>query len=375
MKYVYLLPITLVSLCLAGCATSYKAGGGGSGYSDTQYAPGQFGVHFNGNANTSVVQSRDFALLHAAELTLTHGYRYFVVFDRTPRPVAQAPSMVFAPNVEVNNYSYGNTYNYGTGMQWHDSNGAASANASAGLSRLALFLDAQKEQRRLAQSELLVRCFEVKPPGIDLLDANLVAGSLRDKYGIKANAPTIAQDSRSQQKPMSGSYLGSGTSVAGGVEQPYQIALEVFDSGKVSFACSAFVNNQPVVVTGKGAVDSDGNVTVQNEFGDIGHGTISGRILKAGGESQSGSIKSFFTALKQENVTPPARRDSGELSLDELLSKCEEARKDSHLHQFEQRTYYPTQGKLDALVKRLRDSKPILERHGLHIMCRSGKIV
>jgi hypothetical protein len=47
-------------------------------------------------------------------------------------------------------------------------------------------------------------------------------------------------------------------------------------------------------------VDSDGNVTVQNQYGNTGHGTITGHLLKAAGESADGSIKSYFTASKQE---------------------------------------------------------------------------
>jgi hypothetical protein len=47
-------------------------------------------------------------------------------------------------------------------------------------------------------------------------------------------------------------------------------------------------------------VNSDGNVTVQNQDGNTGHGTIAGNLLKAGGESADGSIKYYFTASKQE---------------------------------------------------------------------------
>jgi hypothetical protein len=104
---------------------------------------------------------------------------------------------------------------------------------------------------------------------------------------------------QTQSNGFSGRYVGNGRSANNGVEQPYQIILDISNSGAVTFACTAVVNNKPVVVTGKGMVDSDGNVTVQNQYGNTGHGTIKGNLLKAGGESADGSIKSYFTAQKE----------------------------------------------------------------------------
>jgi len=102
----------------------------------------------------------------------------------------------------------------------------------------------------------------------------------------------------------SGRYVGNGKSVVNGIEQPYQISMDVSDFGDITFTCTCVVNNQQVAVTGKGNVDSDGNVVVQNEFGEVGHGTISGSVLKAGGENANGSIKSYFAAQKQgENAS------------------------------------------------------------------------
>jgi hypothetical protein len=103
---------------------------------------------------------------------------------------------------------------------------------------------------------------------------------------------------QAQNNAFSGRYVGNGRSANNGVEQPYQITLDISNSGAITFVCTGTVNNQQVVVTGKGMVDSDGNVTVQNQYGDTGHGTITGNLLKAGGESADGSIKSYFTASK-----------------------------------------------------------------------------
>lgn len=103
-----------------------------------------------------------------------------------------------------------------------------------------------------------------------------------------------------QRNNFSGHYVGNGDSINNGVQQPYQITLDISNSGAINFACTAVVNNQQVVVTGKGMVDSNGNVTVQHQDGNTGHGAIAGNLLKAGGESADGSTKYHFTALKQE---------------------------------------------------------------------------
>ncbi len=115
-----------------------------------------------------------------------------------------------------------------------------------------------------------------------------------------SSQPIVTAIGHTQSSIFSGRYVGNGKSVDHGVEQPYEIALDILDSGQISFTCTAVVNGQQAVVNGKGTVDSAGNVTVQNEFGAAGRGTISGKELKAGGENDDGSIKSYFTASKQE---------------------------------------------------------------------------
>ncbi len=287
--------LAILQLCLSGCAssTAYKPAGAEGGYSETLYAPDIFCVHFDGNENTPVGYSRDFALLRAADLTIQNGYLYFTVSDVTPLPSNFPPPQISSsPNVQVNNYNYGNTYNYrNQTMQWNDDNGMASQNARTGLSGLGNFLTSQqaakKQARQLSQTDLLVHCFVGKPQGIEAFNATFVGNSLRQKYGIKEALPLneASQTARSQTKPLSGHYIGTGKSVSSGIEQPYHIAIDVFDSGEITFACTAIENNQQVVVSGKGTLDSNGEVTVQNQFGDIGHGNISGRVFKAGGKT------------------------------------------------------------------------------------------
>ena len=236
-----LLIILLAILALlVGCATEYQPAGVGGGYSETIYSPDVFRVHFDGNEHTPVERSRDFALLRAAELTLQHGYKYFVVINQTTQVANAAPPINSGPNDQVNNYNYGNTYNNTTGMQWNNDNASASQHAGSGVANLANFLAAQQQLRQLAQTEYLVRCFKVKPPGINVLDARLAVASLRKQYGIQTSELAATQTPTSQTDPMSGSYLGSGTSIINGIEHPYQIALEIYDSGRIDFCMHSF---------------------------------------------------------------------------------------------------------------------------------------
>src|SRR5438552_803630 len=72
--------------CLAllfGCATPYAGNGLLGGYSDTALAPDVYRISFQGNGFTSPERSQDFAILHAADLTLSHGYHYFGIINQT----------------------------------------------------------------------------------------------------------------------------------------------------------------------------------------------------------------------------------------------------------------------------------------------------
>ena len=76
-----LLALVVSFFMLVGCATSYQKKGFSGGYSETQLAENMFRVNFGGNGYTGSEQATDFALLRSAELTLEHGYKYFVLVD------------------------------------------------------------------------------------------------------------------------------------------------------------------------------------------------------------------------------------------------------------------------------------------------------
>jgi hypothetical protein len=71
------------ALCSIACATGYGSRGVMFGYSDTQVGENTFRVSFEGNGLTPLAKVSDFALLRSAEVTLDHGYPYFVIVNAT----------------------------------------------------------------------------------------------------------------------------------------------------------------------------------------------------------------------------------------------------------------------------------------------------
>lgn len=72
---------TLALASLLGCATSYQKKGFTGGFKEAVRGRNQFTVGFNGNGYTSTARAADLCLLRCAELTLGHGFSYFVLTD------------------------------------------------------------------------------------------------------------------------------------------------------------------------------------------------------------------------------------------------------------------------------------------------------
>jgi hypothetical protein len=72
---------TITALTLAGCATSYHPEGFTGGFSDYMVAPDEAIIMFNGNGFTGGTRVLSMAALRCAEVTLEHGYRYFVATE------------------------------------------------------------------------------------------------------------------------------------------------------------------------------------------------------------------------------------------------------------------------------------------------------
>ncbi|MBT8445458.1 MAG: hypothetical protein KJO13_11975 [Gammaproteobacteria bacterium] len=78
--------VIAVFASLGACASSpsYVAADGANdyGHHSRKIAENRYRVNFNGNRNTSYEETRDYALLRAAELTLAEGNDWFQVVDR-----------------------------------------------------------------------------------------------------------------------------------------------------------------------------------------------------------------------------------------------------------------------------------------------------
>ena len=70
--------LVLLACLLTGCSTPYQANGLMGGYSDYMVAPDEAIVTFSGNGYTSAMQVIQMTARRCAEVTLQHGYRYFV---------------------------------------------------------------------------------------------------------------------------------------------------------------------------------------------------------------------------------------------------------------------------------------------------------
>jgi hypothetical protein len=70
--------VFLASIVLVGCETGYQAQSFAGGYSEVLTAPDEAVITFSGNGFTSGERVLEMAALRCAEVTLVHGYRYFV---------------------------------------------------------------------------------------------------------------------------------------------------------------------------------------------------------------------------------------------------------------------------------------------------------
>ena len=140
---------------LVGCATSYQKSGFSGGYSETQLAENMFRVNFGANQYTGGIQASDFALLRSAELTLKHGYKYFILVHES--------NHVSQHTTPVETTTRGNVIG---------SNFTAKTSSTGG--------------RTISSpsSKNTILCFKEKPEKFSY-DAKFVFQSIRTKYGIK----------------------------------------------------------------------------------------------------------------------------------------------------------------------------------------------
>jgi hypothetical protein len=69
----------VMALLLTACATPYQSKGLRGGFTDVQLNKNVFQIAFNGNGYTPPSDVQNMALLRASEVTLEHGFQYFVI--------------------------------------------------------------------------------------------------------------------------------------------------------------------------------------------------------------------------------------------------------------------------------------------------------
>jgi len=80
--------VSLLLLMLSGCSAGYHQKGllSSSGYSETRLGENVFQINFEGKSRHNSEQVTDLNLLRAAEVTLKHGYSYFVLLQTSDSP-------------------------------------------------------------------------------------------------------------------------------------------------------------------------------------------------------------------------------------------------------------------------------------------------
>jgi len=104
----HILPIILIPLLLASCATPYQPSAGSymGGYTDRILGGGYYSVNFAGNGYTNKTRTSDLSLLRACELAQRDGYAKFVVLgahNNNTVDYAQTPGYA----TTTGSYSYG----------------------------------------------------------------------------------------------------------------------------------------------------------------------------------------------------------------------------------------------------------------------------
>jgi hypothetical protein len=165
MKMLLALITLFAAALLSGCATPYSSTGFAGGYSDTQLAPDAFRITFSGNGFTSSERTQDLALLRAADVTLSHGFRYFAVAGSGNGGSTSSITLPGSAYTTATATGYGNSA-YG--------------------SAVTTFVPPTQIPVFKPKSGLLIRCFSERPESGYVFDAQFLSNSIRTKYGIKA---------------------------------------------------------------------------------------------------------------------------------------------------------------------------------------------
>lgn len=150
-------------LFLASCATSYQPYSyfGGGGYRNVQLAENVFKVTVEANGYTSSSKATDLALLRSADLTIQHGFKYFVIGATSDDSYSSSYRTPTTTNVNVT--SYGNT--------------ASGTVQSYG---------GQTYTFHFPTPSMTITCFKEKPLfQTTVYDAEIVSKSLKAQFGVQ----------------------------------------------------------------------------------------------------------------------------------------------------------------------------------------------
>lgn len=172
--------IFLLTIYLIGCATAYQKESATGGYSSTQLDTNVFQVTFKGNGSTSRERASDFALLRSAELTLEHGFEYFVIIDAQQYSKNSTFTTPVTSTTNINTNTYGTAYGYGNyGTYSGNTYGTATTTTYGGQTYLI-------SKPRAANT---IVCFKGKPEGFSY-SARFIEKSLKGKYELNNEEPT-----------------------------------------------------------------------------------------------------------------------------------------------------------------------------------------
>lgn len=180
---------------LASCATGYHKTGITGGYSETQLAPDIFRVSFSGNGFSSNQRAEDLVLLRAAELTLNHGYSYFIVGGES--------------DISVNQTAYMPGHSYTSGS-------LSMVGNSAIYSAQTTYFPGMNIDIYKPGQELLIQCLRRRPDSGMVFDASFLYSSLTQKYGVKSKQKPAATEAtkvsrqNNQKVPVSSKVQNSG---------------------------------------------------------------------------------------------------------------------------------------------------------------------
>lgn len=156
--------IAALSFVLTACATTYQSSGFTGGFTDTQLAPDLFRVSFSGNAFTSPERVQDFALLRAAELCISNGFKYFAVVDTADQSRTETYVTPSTAQTTGTATAYGNSATY-----------SGTTTVTPG----------QVYSFYKPGIGLMVRGFSQKPEDIYSFEADFLVRTLKAKYEIE----------------------------------------------------------------------------------------------------------------------------------------------------------------------------------------------